>query len=131
MLFHVMCFSVYKIFINPDMTFLRKYYMCMLCDSTVIYQYIYICISLWLLYLILTCIVLLSYVTFFYISTINCHVLLCELLYTTVWNTPILCHIHDFNKKFQVVVKLLIFIIEISLTYLNKYLFLIVTLHDM
>ena len=67
----------------------------------------------------------------FYISTINCHVLLCELLSTTVWNTPILCHIHDFNKNFQVVVKLLIFIIEISLTYLNKYLFLIVTLHDM
>ena len=68
---------------------------------------------------------------FFYISTINCHVLLCELLYTTVWNTPTLCHIHDFHKKIQVVVKLLIFIIEISLTYLNKYLFLIVTLHDM
>ena len=67
----------------------------------------------------------------FYMSTINCHVLLCELLSTTVCNTPILCHIHDFNKKFQVVVKLLIFIIEISLTYLNKYLFLIVTLHDM
>ena len=67
----------------------------------------------------------------FYISTINCHVLLCELLYTTVWNTPILCHIHDFNKKFQVVGKHLIFIIEILLTYLNKYLFLIVTLHDM
>ena len=66
MLFHVMCFSVYKIFINPDMTFLRKYYMCMLCDSTVIYQYIYIYIySLWLLYLILTCIVLMSYITFF------------------------------------------------------------------
>ena len=91
----------------------------------------YICISLWLLYLILTCIVLLSYVTFFYISTINCHLLLCELLSTTVWNTSILCHIHDFNKKFQVVVKLLIFILEISLTYLNKYLFLIVALHDM
>ena len=76
----------------------------------------YICISLWLLYLILTCIVLLSYVT---------------LLCTTVWNTSILCHIHDFNKKFQLVVKLLIFILEISLTYLNKYLFLIVALHDM
>ena len=42
-----------------------------------------------------------------------------------------LCHIHDINRKFQVIVKLLIFIIEISLTYLNKYLFLIVTLHDM
>ena len=67
----------------------------------------------------------------FYISTINCHVLLCELLSTTVWNTPILCHIHNFNKKFQVVVKLLIFIVEISLTYLNKYLFLIVTLYNM
>ena len=91
----------------------------------------YICISLWLLYLILTCIVLPSYVTFFYISTINCHLLLCKLLFTTVWNTSILCHIHDFNKWFQVVVKLLIFILEISLTYLNKYLFLIVTLHDM
>ena len=86
---------------------------------------------MWLLYLILTCIVLLSYVTFFYILSINCHVLLCELLSTTVWNTPILCHIHDFNKKFDVNVKLLIFIIEISLTHLNKYLFLIVTLHDM
>ena len=67
----------------------------------------------------------------FYISTINCHVLLCELLYTTVWNTPTLCHIHDFHKKIQVVFKLLIFNIEISLTYLNIYLFLIVTLHDM
>ena len=67
----------------------------------------------------------------FYISTMNCHLLLCELLSTTVWNTSILCHIHDFNKKFQVVVKLLIFILEISLTYLNKYLFLIVALHDM
>ena len=104
----------------------------MLCDSTVIYQYIYICISLWLLYLNLSCVVLLSYVTFFfYISSINFHVLLCELLSTTVWNIPILCHIHDFNKKFEVVVKLLIFILEISLTYLNKYLFIIVTLHDM
>ena len=122
---------MYKIFINPDMTFLSKYYMCMLCYSAVIYQYIYLGISLWLLYLIRTCIVLLSYVTFFYISTINCHVLLCELLYTTVWNTPTLCHIHDFHKKIQVVFKVLIFIIEISLTYLNKYLFLIVTLHDM
>ena len=110
---------------------MRKYYVCMLCDSTVIYQYIYICIPLWLLYLILTCIVLLSYVTFFYISSINCHILLCELLSTTVWNTPILYHIHDFNKKFDVVAKCLIFIIEILLTYLNKYLFLIVTLHDM
>ena len=67
----------------------------------------------------------------FYISTINYHVLLCELLYTTVWNTPTLCHIHNFHKKIQVVFKLLIFIIGISLTYLNKYLFLIVTLHDM
>ena len=86
---------------------------------------------MWLLYLILTCIVLLSYVTVFYISSINCHVLLCELLSTTVWNIPILCHIHDINKKFEVVVKLLIFILEISLTYLNKYLFLIVTLHNM
>ena len=66
----------------------------------------------------------------FYISTMNCHLLLFELLSTTVWNTSILCHIHDFNKKFQVV-KLLIFILEISLTYLNKYLFLIVALHDM
>ena len=91
----------------------------------------YICISWWLLYLILTCIVLLSYVAFFYISTMNCHLLLCELLSTTVWNTSILCHIHDFNKKFQVVAKLLIFILEISLTYLNTYLFLIVVLHDM
>ena len=61
----------------------------------------------------------------------NCHLLLCELLSTTVWNTSILCQIHDFNKKFQVVVKLLIFIFEISLTYLNTYLFLIVALHDM
>ena len=43
-----MCFSVYKIFINPDMTFLRKYYMCMLCDSTVIYHiYIYIYIYIY------------------------------------------------------------------------------------
>ena len=67
----------------------------------------------------------------FYISTIDCHLLLCELLSTTMWNTPMLCHIHDNNRKFQVIVKLLIFIIEISLTYLNKYLFLIVTLHDM
>ena len=41
MLFHVMCFLVYKIFINPDMTCLRKYYICMLCNSTDIYQYIY------------------------------------------------------------------------------------------
>ena len=71
------------------------------------------------------------YNIFFYISTINCHLLLCELLSTTMWNTPMLCHIHDINRKFQVIVKLLIFIIEISLTYLNKYLFLIVTLHDM
>ena len=63
--------------------------------------------------------------------SINCHLLLCELLSTTMWNTPMLCHIHDINRKFQVIVKLLIFIIEISLTYLNKYLFLIVTLHDM
>ena len=46
-------------------------------------------------------------------------------------NTPMLCHIHDNNRKFQVVVKLLNFIVEISLTYLNKYLFLIVTLHYM
>ena len=52
-------------FINPDMTCLRKYYICMLCDSTDIYQYIYICISSWLLYLVLTCIVLMSYITFF------------------------------------------------------------------
>ena len=71
------------------------------------------------------------YNIFFYISTINCHLLLCELLPTTMWNTPMLCHIHDINRKFQVIVKLFIFIIEISLTYLNKYLFLIVTLHDM
>ena len=119
MLFHVMCFSVYKIFINPDMTFLRKYYMCMVCDSTVIYHNIYICISLWLLYLILTCIVLMSYITFFYISSINCHLLLCELLSTTMWNTPMLCHIHDINRKFQVIVKLLIFIIE-NITYISK-----------
>ena len=61
----------------------------------------------------------------------NCHLLLCELLSTTVWHTPILCHMHDFNKKFQVVVKLLIFILEISLTYLNKCLCLIVALHEM
>ena len=61
----------------------------------------------------------------------NCHLLLCELLSTTVWNTIILCHIYDFNKKFEVVVKLLIFILKISLTYLNTYLFLIVALHDM
>ena len=61
----------------------------------------------------------------------NCHLLLCELLSTTAWNTSFLCHIHDFNKKFQVDVKLLIFILEISLTYLNKYLFLIVVFHDM
>ena len=85
---------------------------------------------MWLLYLILTRIVLISYITFFYISTINCHLFLCELLSTTMWNTPMLCHIHN-NRKFQVIVKLLIFIIEISFTYLNKYLFLIVTLHDM
>ena len=118
MLFHVICFSVYKIFINPDMTCLRKYYICMLCDSTYIYQYI--CISSWLLYLILTCIVLMSYITFFYILTINCHLLLCELLPTTVWNIPMLCHIHNINRTFQVIVRLVIFIIEISLTYLNK-----------
>ena len=61
----------------------------------------------------------------------NCNLLLCELLSTTVWNTSILCHIYDFKKKFQVVVKLLIFILEISLTYLNTHLFLIVALHDM
>ena len=67
----------------------------------------------------------------FYISTVNCHLLLCELSSTTVWNTSILCHIYDFKKKFQVVVKLLIFILEISLTYLNTYLFLIVALLDM
>ena len=91
----------------------------------------YICISWLLLYLIHTCIVLLSYVAFSYISTMNCHLLLCKLLSTTVWNTSILCHVNDFNKKFQVDVKLLIFILEISLIYLNKYLFLIVALHDM
>ena len=37
----------------------------------------------------------------FYISSINCHLLLCELLSITMWNTPILCHIHDINRKFQ------------------------------
>ena len=67
----------------------------------------------------------------FYILTVNCHLLLCELSSTTVWNTYILCHIYDFHKKFQVVVQILIFILEISLTYLNTYLFLIVALHDM
>ena len=67
----------------------------------------------------------------FYVSTVNCHLLLCELSSTTVWNTYILCHIYDFHKKFQEVVQLLIFILEISLTYLNTYLFLIVALHDM
>ena len=40
-----MCFSVYKIFINPDMTYLGKYDMCMLCDSTVIYQCTYVFIG--------------------------------------------------------------------------------------
>ena len=35
-------FSVYKIFINPHMTFLRKYDMCMLCDRTVLYQCTYV-----------------------------------------------------------------------------------------
>ena len=129
MLFHVMCFSVYKIFINPDMTFLRKYDMCTLYDSIVIYQCTYVFISDF--YLILTYILLLSYVAFFYISKVNCHLLLCELSSTTVWNTSILCHIYDFKKKIQVVVILFIFIHEISLTYLNAYLFLIVALCDM
>ena len=69
--------------------------------------------------------------TIFYVATVNCHLLLCELLSATVWNTHILCHIYDFHKKFQSVVTLFIFILEISLTYLNRYLFLIVALHDM
>ena len=69
--------------------------------------------------------------SFFYVSTVNCHVLLCELSSVTVWNTDILCHIYDFHKKFKEVVQLLMFILEISLTYLNTYLFLIVALYDM
>ena len=76
------------------MTFLTKYDMCMLCDSTVIYLCTYVFISD--LYLILTYILLLSYVAFFCISTVNCYLLLCELPSTTVWNTSILCHIYDF-----------------------------------
>ena len=53
------------------------------------------------------------YNIFFYILTIKCHLSLCELLPTTVWNIPMLYHIHDINRKFQVIVKLVIFIIEI------------------
>ena len=64
--------------------------MCMLCDSTVIYQCAYVFIGD--LYLILTYILLLSYVAFFYISTVNCHLLLCELSSATVWNTSIMYH---------------------------------------
>ena len=60
------------------------------------------------------------YNIFFIFQPMNCHLLLCELLPTTVWNIPMLCHIHDIKRKFQVIVKLLIFIIEISLTYLNQ-----------
>ena len=85
MLFHVMCFSVYKIFINSDMTFLRKYDMCMLCDNAIIYINVH-------MYLLVTAI----FDTNMYSSTVICSIFLSfnnELLSTTVWNTPILCHI--------------------------------------
>ena len=53
------------------------------------------------------------YNIFFYILRIKCHLSLCELLPTTVQNIPMLYHIHDINRKIQVIVKLVIFIIEI------------------
>ena len=74
MFFHVICFSVYNIFTNPHMTFLSKYDMCMLCDSIVMYQCTYVFIND-LLYLILTYILLLSYVAFFLFQqwTVMCY----------------------------------------------------------
>ena len=102
------------------MTCLRKYYICMLCDSTDIYQYIYMYFFVAVIFDSHMYCINVIYNIFFYILTISCHLLLCELLPTTVWNIPMLCHIHNINRKFQVIVKLLIFIIEISLTYLNK-----------
>ena len=50
-------------------------------------------------YLLVTCIFDTKIYSFtvicsiFYMSTVNCHLLLCELSSTTVWNTSILCHI--------------------------------------
>ena len=38
MLFHVTCSYVYNIYCTHNVKFLRKYYMCMLCESIVIYQ---------------------------------------------------------------------------------------------
>ena len=70
-------------------------------------------------YLILTYIVLVSYFAFFDISTVNCHLLLCELSFTIVWNIYILCHIYHFHEKFQYVVQFSIFILKILLTYVN------------
>ena len=68
------CFSLYKIFINPDMTFLRKCYMCMLCDSIVIYQYIYMYFFVAVIFdSHIYCITVICNI-FLYISTINCHV---------------------------------------------------------
>ena len=43
------------------------------------------------------------YNIFLYFNNNN-HLLLCELLSTTMWNIPMLCHIHDINRKFQVIV---------------------------
>ena len=83
------------------------------------YVSMYIGIYQWLLYLILTYIVLLSYLAFFDISTVNCHLLLCELSSTIVWNTYILCHIYHFREKFQCVVQFSMFFLKILLTYVN------------
>ena len=38
MLFYVMCFYVYNIYLTYNVECLRKYYMCMLCESIGIYQ---------------------------------------------------------------------------------------------
>ena len=122
MFFHVICFSVYNIFTNPHMTFLSKYHICMLSDSIIMYNVH--------MYLSMTVI----FDPDIYSITIIFSIFLCfnsELSSATVLNTHILCHIYHFHKKFQYVVQLWLFILEISLTYLNTYLFLTVALHDM
>ena len=97
MLFHVTCFYVYNIYCTRNVQFLRKYYMCTLCESIVIYQ--------------CTCVFVndygISYCNILYQYDI--HIFGCfniNLSCVIVWNADTIYHIYHFNYKSQYLVQL-------------------------
>ena len=120
MLFHVICFSVYNIFKHPHDIFEQIWYVYVVWQHS--YVSMYICIYQWLLYLILTYILLLSYLVFFWCFN-------SELSSAILWTVICYC------VEYSYLVSFISFSYEIStscstlkvyswnITYISKYIF--------